>query len=57
MRLKPIPHNEFHAHVKKMHENRDYGFEEEYQVCEVLVITVMIFLFALEHWFRTFSIL
>ena len=32
MRLKPIPLNEFHAHVKKMHENRDYGFEEEYQV-------------------------
>ena len=38
MRLKPIPLNEFHAHVKKMHENRDYGFEEEYQVCKVLVI-------------------
>ena len=31
-RLKPIPCNEFHAHVIKMHENRDYGFEDEYQV-------------------------
>ena len=31
-RLKPIPQNEFHAHVTKMHENRDYGFEDEYQV-------------------------
>ena len=31
-RLKPIPLNEFHSHVTKMHENRDYGFEEEYQV-------------------------
>ena len=31
-RLKPIPQNEFHAHVMKMHENRDYGFEDEYQV-------------------------
>lgn len=31
-RLKPIPLNEFHAHVMKMHENRDYGFEDEYQV-------------------------
>ena len=33
IRLKPIPLNEFHSHVKKMHEERDYGFEEEYQVC------------------------
>ena len=31
--MKPIPQNEFHAHVMKMHENRDYGFEDEYQVC------------------------
>ena len=49
MRLKPIPLNEFHAHVKKMHENRDYGFEEEYQVsmcgtklCQLIVFHIIV---------------
>ena len=41
MRLKPIPLNEFHAHVKKMHENRDYGFEEEYQVCMCDIVLIV----------------
>ena len=52
-RLKPIPLNEFHAHVTKMHENRDYGFEDEYQVCATHQYADDCVSFVMFVWFRT----
>ena len=60
-RLKPIPLSEFHVHVNKMHENRDYGFEVEYQVSvHHSMLMNCVFnnnIFLLEYWFGTCCIL
>ncbi len=40
-RMQAVPIEGFADHVNGLHMNRDLGFEEEYEVCNIIITCIM----------------